>query len=110
MMPDEVIRAFCYFLMSPAYLYFSFVAWNRRQYLVSIGYGALSLFFGLLLARLVLLRSVGAVPSLLYINTGVVVILAIATTWRATLIFVSAVERRIESVALKLFMEDWIDE
>lgn len=110
MMLDEIIRAFCYFLMSPAFLYFSLIAWNRRQYWVSIGYGALSLFFGLLLAGLVLLRSVGAVPALVHINTGVVVILAIATTWRATLIFVSAVERRIESVEMKLFMEDWIDE
>lgn len=87
---DEFVRAFGYFIMFPAYLYFALIAWNRRQRLVAVSYGLLSAFFGLLLAGLVLLHYREPVFPLLYINTGIVAALAIAVTWRATVTLIDA--------------------
>jgi hypothetical protein len=90
MTPDEFLRAFAYFIMFPAYFYFALIAWNRQQRLVAISYALLSAFFGLLLAGLVLLRYAEPIRPLLYVNTGVVLVLAGAVTWRATMTVVDA--------------------
>ena len=87
---DEFIRAFGYFIMFPAYFYFALIAWNRQQRLVAMSYGLLSAFFGMLLAGLVLLHYREPVMPLLYANTGIVALLALAVTWRATMTVVDA--------------------
>jgi hypothetical protein len=90
MTPDELVRAFSYFVMFPSYVYFALIAWNRQQRLVALGYGLLSAFFGLLLAGLVLLHYREPVFPLLYANTGIVALLALAVTWRAMKTLVDA--------------------
>lgn len=90
MMLDEWIRAFCYFLMFPAFVYFGLIAYNRRQYLVGLSYFSLGAFFLLLLIGLVLGHYHRPIPILLQINTAVVIVLCAVVTWRATSIMVAA--------------------
>ena len=97
---DEFARAFAYFIMFPAYFYFALIAWNRQQRLVAISYALLSAFFGLLLAGLVLLHYAEPIRPLLYVNTGVVLVLAGAVTWRATVTVVDALVRQFDSFYL----------
>lgn len=87
---DETIRAFCYFIMFPAYTYFGLVNWNRAQRMRATANGLLSIFFFMLFLGLVLRHYYVPVPALLYLNTTVVVLLALATAWRATLIALAA--------------------
>lgn len=87
---DETIRAFCYFIMFPAYIYFGLVNWNRGQFMRSIANWLLSAFFFLLFLGLVLRHYYVPVPALLYLNTTIVVMLAAVTAWRATLIAMAA--------------------
>jgi hypothetical protein len=91
---DELLRAFCYFLLFPAYIYFALIAWNRKQYLIAGGYGLLALFFALLMFGLVIQYYYEPMPELLRISTGVVVLLALVVIWRATLT-VAAIWRAI---------------
>lgn len=81
---DELIRAFCYFLMFPAYMYFALVAWNRRERLVAWIYMILSWFFLFLLIGLSTRHYYQPLVPLLHINTGIVVAMALAVGWRAT--------------------------
>lgn len=97
---DEFARAFAYFIMFPAYFYFALIAWNRQQRLVAISYALLSAFFGLLLAGLVLLHHASPIRSLLYANTVVVLVLAGAVTWRATVTVLDALVRGFDSFYL----------
>ncbi len=90
MMLDEWIRAFCYFLMFPAFVYFGLIARNRRQFTVAATYLGLGAFFLLLLVGLVTGHYHHAIPALLNINTGVVVVLCAVVTWRATSIMLAA--------------------
>ena len=62
---DEWVRAFCYFLMFPAFVYFGLIAHNRRQFLVGLSYFALGAFFLLLLVGLVLGHYYYPIPALL---------------------------------------------
>lgn len=88
---DGWVRAFCYFLMFPAFVYFGLIAYNRRQILVGLSYFALGMFFLLLLVGLVLGHYARPIPALLQVNTGVVIVLCALVTWRATKIMVAAV-------------------
>lgn len=102
MMLDEWIRAFCYFLMFPAFIYFGLIAYNRRQFLVGLSYFALGAFFLLLLVGLVLGHYHHPIPALLQIDTGVVVVLCAVVTWRATTIMVAALlSSHVESVIVR---------
>lgn len=87
---NEWIRAFCYFLMFPAFIYFALIAHNRRQYSVAATYGGLAVFFLLLLVGLVTGHYHNAIPALLNVNTGVAVVLCAVVTWRATSIMLAA--------------------
>ena len=90
MMLDERVRAFCYFLIFPAYIYFGLITWNRRQFGVAATYFGLAAFFLLLFVGLVRGHYHHPIPVLLQVNTGVVVVLTAVTTWRATSIMLSA--------------------
>lgn len=99
---DEWVRAFCYFLMFPAFIYFALIAWNRRQRLVASSYFALAAFFLLLLVGLVLGHYHRPIPVLLQVNTGVVVVLCTLVTWRATTTMMTALlAAHVESVVLR---------
>jgi len=87
---DETIRAFCYFIMFPAYTYLGLVNWNRSQRMRATANVMLSLFFFLLFLGLVIRHYYVQVPTLVYLNTIIVVLLAFVTTWRATLIAMEA--------------------
>lgn len=87
---DEWVRAFCYFLIFPAYIYFGLITWNRRQFGVAMTYFGLAAFFLLLFMGLVLGHYHHPIPLLLNVNTGVVVVLTAVTTWRSTSIMLSA--------------------
>lgn len=86
---DELIRAFYYFLMFPAYMYFALVAWNRRERLVAGIYMLLSCFFLFLLIGLSTRHYYQPLAPLLHINTGIVVVMALVVGWRATLLLLS---------------------
>ena len=79
---DEVIRVGCYAILSPGFFYLGLVARNRRHlllsgvYQIALAWG-LSTFFLLLLVGLVLLRMNAVYYPLVYINTGVVFLLAV---------------------------------
>ena len=90
MSADELLRAFCYFLLFPAYTYFALIAWNRKQWLIAGGYGLLAMFFALLMSGLVLRHYYEPVPLLLVGNTAVVVLLTVTVTWRATMTMMDA--------------------
>lgn len=95
MMIDEWVRAFCYFLIFPAFLYFGLISWNRRQLGVALTYFTLSGFFLLLFVGLVLGHYREPIPALLMVNTGVVVALTLAVTYRATAIMLAALTSSI---------------
>ena len=87
---DELLRAFCYFLIFPAFTFFGFVHFNRRQRLVAVGHFLLSAFFLLLMIGLVTRHYYQPITVLLYANTIVVLLLTIVVTWRATVIVVAS--------------------
>lgn len=89
---DELIRAFCYFLLFPAYTYFALIAYNRRAWSSAASHGLLAAFFCMLMFGLVLRHYYVPVPTLLYGNTAIVVALTIVVTWRATAIFMAALQ------------------
>jgi len=95
MMIDEWVRAFCYFLIFPAFLYFGLIAWNRRQLGVSMTYFTLSGFFLFLFVGLVLGHYHRPIPTLLAVNTWIVVALTLAVTYRATAIMLAALTSSI---------------
>lgn len=97
---DETIRAFAYFLMFPAYTYFALIAWNRQQRLVSLSYALMSAFFCMLLVSVVCNSHGVFVPSLRYLNTGIVAALAGAVTYRAAMTLVDALYWRVDSFYL----------
>lgn len=74
---DELIRACGYTVLAPGLTYLGMVARNRGQMWWSLLAFTLSIFFFLLLIGLILLRTGRASPTLLHINTGVVVALAL---------------------------------
>ena len=86
---DETIRAFCYFVMFPAYTYLGMVNWNQSHRVRAMSNALLSVFFFLLFLGMVLRHYYVPVPTLVYLNTIVVVLLAIATSWRVTLIAIA---------------------
>lgn len=99
---DELIRAFCYFLIFPAYIYFGLITWNRRQFGVALTYFGLAAFFFLLFAGLLLRHYQHPIPVLSTVNTCVVVMLTVITTWRTTSILMTAlVSSFSQSVVLK---------
>lgn len=87
---DEWVRAFCYFLIFPAFIYFGLITYNRRQWMVAATYFTLSGFFLLLFVGLVLGHYYRPIPALLTVNTVVVVATAVAVTFRATLLMLAA--------------------
>jgi len=93
---DEVIRAFSYFMIFPAFTFFSLIFWNQKQRVISIAYGALATFFALMMLGLVLGGFRAENISFLYVNTVVVIILAIAVTYRATMIVWSVINICVE--------------
>lgn len=99
---DEMLRAFCYFLIFPAFIFFGFVHFNRRQHLVAVGHFLLGIFFMLLMLGLVLRHYYYPIPALLYANTSVVVALTVVVTWRATVLAVGSLA---ESMAIHLERE-----
>lgn len=86
---DELIRAFCYFLVFPAFIFFGLIAYNRKQFLVAFGHFLLAAFFFLLLTGLVVRHYYQPVLVLLHLNTAVVAALTFAVTWRATAVMVA---------------------
>jgi hypothetical protein len=74
---DEVIRVGCYAILAPGFFYLGIVARNRRECLLLALAWGLSAFFILLLVGLVLLRMDAVYYPLVYINTGVVFLLAV---------------------------------
>lgn len=97
---DEWIRAFCYFLLFPAYIYFGLITYNRRQFGVAATYFGLAAFFVLLFAGLVLGHYHHPIPLLLSVNTGVVIVVTVVTTWRATAIMLAALTTPSSQCAL----------
>ena len=100
MTPDELVRALSYFLMFPAYTYFSLIAWNRQQRLVALSYALMSAFFCMLLVCVVANSHGVFVPTLRYLNTGIVAALAVAVTYRAAMTLVDALYWRVDSFYL----------
>lgn len=74
---DEVIRAIGYAVLAPGLGYLGMVAHNRKQYWWCWLAWLLSLFFWLLLIGLALLRYSTPIPGLLYLNTVIVVAMAL---------------------------------
>lgn len=101
MMLDEWVRAFCYFLMFPAFIYFGLISYNRRHISVALTYFGLGGFFLLLLVGLVTGHYHHAIPALLQLNTGIVVVLCAVVTWRATSIMLAALLSNGVCVALQ---------
>ena len=99
---DELLRAFSYFLIFPAYIFFGFIHYNRRQHLVAVGHFLLGAFFMLLMVGLILRHYYVPIPALLYANTTVVVALTVVVTWRATVVAMASLT---ESMAIKLERE-----
>ena len=97
---DELIRALCYFLMFPAYFYFGLIAYNRREYAVTLFYFSLSVFFALMLFGL----SLGAYRMqflpFLYLNTGVIVIMTTAVLARSAAILYRYATRGIDTFTI----------
>ena len=91
---DELLRAFCYFLIFPAFMYFALVSWNRRERLVSGIYMLLSWFFLFLLIGLSTRHYYQPLVPLLHINTGIVVAMALVVGWRATVLLLSVLADR----------------
>ena len=87
---DELIRAFCYFLIFPAFTFFGFIHFNRRQRLVAVGHFLLGGFFLLLMVGLVTRHYYQPIMGLLYANTVLVLLLTGVVTWRATVIVVAS--------------------
>ena len=99
---DEWIRAFCYFLIFPAFTYFGLITFNRRQFMVASTYFTLGGFFLLLFVGLVLGHYHRPIPAMLYLNTAIVVATDIAVTFRATVLMLSALmASRIEGTILQ---------
>ena len=95
---DEWIRAFCYFLIFPAFTYFGLITFNRRQYMIASTYFTLGAFFLLLFVGLVLGHYHEPITGLLFLNTAIVVATALAVTYRATVLMLSALlASRIEA-------------
>ena len=101
---DELLRAFCYFLIFPAFTFFGFLHFNRRQRLVAVGHFLLGAFFLLLMVGLVTRHYYQPITVLLYANTIVVVALTVVVTWRATVLVVASLTESM-SVALDRELE-----
>lgn len=68
---EELILALSYACMTPTFLYFAFVHWNRGERVASAVLGGLSLFFLLLMTGLVLVDYVDPFDDLLVFNTAI---------------------------------------
>lgn len=93
---DETIRAICYFLIFPSYVYFGLIEYNHKSYLLAAIFFLLATFFLLMLIGLSLFHYYRPIYALLQVNTAVVVALAAVTGYRSTAILAAALRGRAE--------------